>query len=166
MGRMLTFIASPCHASTGTCFGIISGVLRLTSIDKCSHIVNTGSCMEKPPLIPGLPMKRIIFDPAIQAVASTIRRLQMTEEFLPTATLSKSRRCWLLITTSCVYTSTLFSTNLILPRHSVSASTLCWEYVDNLGRQMMADGGVDGNGGPGTSGNIGCRWSLATGGGF
>ena len=48
--------------------------------------------------------------------------------------------------------STLKSMNLILPRHSVLAST-GWGCCDISGRRTVA-GRDDGNGGPGTTGNI------------
>jgi hypothetical protein len=62
------------------------------------------------------------FASQIQAMHSADQHLHMCGPFFKT-TISKSRRCWLLRTASCVYMSTLNSLFLILSRRSVSAST-------------------------------------------
>ena len=85
----------------------------------------------------------------VEAMHSVDRHLRMCESFFK-ATVSKSQSRWLLITASCVYMSTLNSMNLILPQHSVSAST-GWGC---RGQRTVAAGGDDGDGGPGTTNNI------------
>jgi hypothetical protein len=89
------------------------------------------------------------FASEIQAMHLADQHLRMCGPFFK-ATVSKSRRCWLLITASCVYISTLNSMFLILPQRSVSAST-GWRC---RGRRTAAVGGDNGNGGPGTTGKI------------
>jgi hypothetical protein len=105
--------------------------------------------MVNPPLIPGFSEKQMSFASHIQAMHSADRYLQMCGPFFK-ATVSKSWRRCLLITASCVYMSTLNSVFLILPRRSVSASTGwgCRRW------HTAAVSGDDGNGGPGTTGNI------------
>ncbi len=80
---------------------------------------------------------------------SADQHLRMCGPFFKAA-VSKSRRRWLLITASCVYISTLNSMFLIPPRHSVLASTGGGCH----GQRTPAVDGEDGDGGPGTTGNI------------
>jgi len=92
---------------------------------------------------------QLIFASHLQAMHSADQHLRMCGPFFK-AIISKSQRRWLLITASCVYTSTLSYIHLILPRHSVSAST-GWGC---RGRRTAAVGRDGGDGGPGTTCNI------------
>ena len=114
--------------------------------------MNTGFCMVKPPLIPEFPMKWIHFASLTQAMHSANQHLQMCEQFFK-ATVSKSQRCWPLIT------SNLYSMNLILPWRFVLAFT-GWGCCNIWERQWAAVGQDDGNSGPGTIGNIKMVYNL------
>ncbi len=111
--------------------------------------MNTRFCMVKPPLIPGFP---ISFAFPIQAMHSTDQHLQISEPFLK-VTVSKSQRCWPLITASCVKMSNLYSMNPILPWRSVTASN-GWGCCNIWERWWAAVGRDDGDNGLGTTGNI------------
>ena len=99
-----------------------------------------------PPLLPHV-RPSILRSPPIRVFSLDLSICKCVDHFLKQP---YPRRRWLLRPANCVYMSTLNSIFLILPRCSVSAST-GWGY---RGRRTAAVSGDNGDGGPGTTGNI------------